>query len=979
MILAFALTFVMLLGSFAYLNVNKVSAVPVAVQGMTVNGVLNSDYYLLYPFLTKSFDIGFSKYGELINSSSSPSSIGVGMQYPGYNNVGTYDQSLKTSIDPFANEMVPKNLWVNGWLVNITYRCPIFESVGSGALAYRNVWAFALFSDGFTIGGNWNNFLPTPILGAGGRQCNHNATTSNLQVLENGPRSFVAVATTTIYDNQTVTAAGHTTTQTWPVAEVLITINFDKVTKDIVLYKDVKLLLNQKNLEGLADIQLSNRGEWDMGPNLKSYSYFYPAWGPCQYGASYANVTGPSGNYEQYVMKSVVDAFKGSTAMPAGNGWYGWKLSCPTLLNPFVSNAESVFVNGSYQLPSVDSGGTYAMWLNTTTGSMKGQEWLTFPQSFITAHSASTFVIEYKNYIDESYEYGMPCEYTLAQIIEAGSTSGMPGQYVGFAAFWPVLSAYTPDGWGKRLSSIVNITEQYAVGAQPNVAFVIGQWDTVLGAGPLGGPYPQFRGVEEYGLTDYHDATHPAMTYPYNCSYTEAKYPDGWFTTAPIVDREIQYMLDAVFDPFNLYTAVEQSTNRCEILYNVTADDVAAASAPYYEDLAINLTVPWSKFVYAYTWDQYASFGERVVWQGTLQYPLPDIETGFARSVYSYTNGTYWIDGAEYETAFYWVYVVIPYLYVPKAGTIIQISFSIGDKDFEAGGSYEWGIVGRDAQTIDSAGLSMVAAILKDKHVEYNLAGADMNSTSNANMMPYIMSLMVKGGTTRTCYMDTLGRTALRSYYCPTATTAKSYGELDWEWYYNTPWYWMDSFENEEETWMGDGAYYNATAIASSNIVVEGGYFANLAAYYANDFTSANFNTMTGKITAWPCWSKNSYASNNTFGYAVVSTFLDENGTVMFLVWGYYGRDTFWASRWLQIDGAYEMQEWRSILLPAAAVEAGVPPPSTIPAFTGVTSVVVQIDYKVSQTNPTFSVVECLGTISETLVSGVKGGIHPDP
>ena len=77
-----------------------------------------------------------------------------------------------------------------------------------------------------------------------------------------------------------------------------------------------------------------------------------------------------------------------------------------------------------------------------------------------------------------------------------------------------------------------------------------------------------------------------------------------------------------------------------------------------------------------------------------------------------------------------------------------------------------------------------------------------------------------------------------------------------------------------------------------------------MLAYYGNDFTSAffasgdftNYLPWKYKIVALPCWSKNAYASNATTGYAVVTTCKDLNGTVLFLVWGLWGRDTARAS-----------------------------------------------------------------------------------
>ena len=67
-----------------------------------VEGVLTSDSYTLYPYAQQSLDIGFSKYGELIGYNET-TGIGVGLQYPGYDVVGTHDQSSGTSADPFCD------------------------------------------------------------------------------------------------------------------------------------------------------------------------------------------------------------------------------------------------------------------------------------------------------------------------------------------------------------------------------------------------------------------------------------------------------------------------------------------------------------------------------------------------------------------------------------------------------------------------------------------------------------------------------------------------------------------------------------------------------------------------------------------------------------------------------------------------------------------------------------------------------------
>jgi len=119
-----------------------------------VNGVLTSDYYSLYPYNTLSIDFGLSKYGEMI-SYDPVTGIGVGLQYPGYDSVGTYDQTLGTSSDPFANEFIDPKLWLNGWLIDVRYT--------HRTLRDRRILAMAMFADMAAYGGEWIVGHPYPF------------------------------------------------------------------------------------------------------------------------------------------------------------------------------------------------------------------------------------------------------------------------------------------------------------------------------------------------------------------------------------------------------------------------------------------------------------------------------------------------------------------------------------------------------------------------------------------------------------------------------------------------------------------------------------------------------------------------------------------------------------------------------------------------------------------------------------------------
>jgi hypothetical protein len=240
-------------------------------------------------------------------------------------------------------------------------------------------------------------------------------------------------------------------------------------------------------------------------------------------------------------------------------------------------------------------------------------------------------------------------------------------------------------------------------------------------------------------------------------------------------------------------------------------------------------------------------------------------------------------------------------------------------------GRYEWIVVGRDAASVDSAGAALVAAAFKNKQIEIGIAGVDMWDPEIANQIPWVMAKYGTGDAMVDYHYDHAAgdhRTALRDDWCT--------------------------------TWP----------VASSNIISVGGPIANVLSWYGNDFTEAFFGIgMFTDYTAWEnkiasltCWNKNAYESDEDTGYAVVGTYKDINGTVILLIWGHWGRDTYYATKWFHEEGIFQLQDAPLCL----------------------TSIILEIDY--TEHPPTVSIVECLGPISETeWTHGYdKGGIH-DP
>jgi hypothetical protein len=371
------------------------------------------------------------------------------------------------------------------------------------------------------------------------------------------------------------------------------------------------------------------------------------------------------------------------------------------------------------------------------------------------------------------------------------------------------------------------------------------------------------------------------------------------------------FQLNEVFDPWDLVDSAEKYTQRYVEFANITEVDQT------FETNSTNIPVivrPYAGTSYVpidpmntewmpdpMEWDQYCVFSERII----------NLDTG------KLLNRT-----VDYDI-----------VYVPANETALIIFYEEGymkilysADDYWMWPRYEWITVGRDAHTVDSIGASLVSAAFKDKGIEIGNAAMDMMYTEyGISSVPYIMRNF---GTTPGARADYKfdgsapgDRTALRDDWCG-----------NW-------------------------------SITSSNIIGCGGPLANLFSLYMNDFTSAfagmNFaltdemytpyQPWQMKIAALTCWNRTSYGSTEDMGYATIGTYKDLNGTVGLVVWGIDGRDTFYASQWLngnwELDrepGIWQLQEMNE----------------------HVTSIILEIDYEDPE-HPTFEIVELLGTISE--------------
>jgi len=561
-----------------------------------VEGVFHSDSYELYPYAQESIDIGFSKYGELIGYNEA-TGIGLGLQYPGYAGAGdTYDQDqlVETSVDPFANEKIDVDVWMNGWFIDIKYR----KVDGT----YREIWAFALFSDGSLHGGSWikmtsstdpyvsyrplwqeyppyanpdSDAYPAPKPAYGGRKSNGDCTTDPITIVYNGPRKYVAVMKTTIKDGAT------------SLVELYFTLIFNKADKNVILLKDVKRIYDK----GPLNIQFGNRGEWDLSP--PSYVHFYTDEPVQAWDVDGDGDIDPDDEGHEFF-------FAYTAANKAPKKWWD---EIPESEYPTHVEGEE-FDPDEYP---------FSEWFETQY-TCYGREWHT--DKTIKEHS-----------------------YAVAQVIDSDA------EYVGALAVWPhpefwsvqnvYVNPYLPPAtiplmltpisrlleWHKwtvdedptsgdyphgRLDDRENVWVKVDdMTVEPDIPFIIYEHDFELKLGVR----DVYRIASAYILTDWHDAD----------DY-DALDLDGDGVRENKIDREIQYQLDEIFNPWDIYDAMHKNTKRWVQFFDRDYLGRTWNGLDYYtiqldseRTIETGDRIPTLPVYRGGPWDAFCSFSERVL------------------------------------------------------------------------------------------------------------------------------------------------------------------------------------------------------------------------------------------------------------------------------------------------------------------------------------------------------------------------------
>jgi len=946
---------------------------------MTVSGVLSTDKYLLFPFEKKNLTIGFSKYGEMIDYETK-----VGLDYNG-------------ETDPFATStsQVLEYEWVNGWVINITY-------IHGGV--YFNRWAFALYSDYYntnSIAGNWKEGVKgaTNTTYLGGRKTNGGAVTQPIKVLYNGPRRFVALLNTTIYED-----TGHS----YPLVRIIFMIIFNKVEKHVVVFKDIKRVDNRKGT-GVMQIEFSERGQWDLGAGKppKSYSNIYTQQST-RYNEEYQRwYNGSTSAYKgKYDVVQIIDD---------GLNYVAWAAWWP---RPLVSYVEDI---------SEISRSTILTTLSTKVENFTGDGQTTqftltgdpdaYPRNMTSnGWDDSPMVFVNNQHKTEGTHYTWDSDNDRITFTSAPSSGAS------------IKVVYKTDA-----------DSQTDPSNEPSVPFVIAEWcwDTDDAT-------DMFRAVTVYGITDRHDGD-----------------DDDRSGGSNTIDSEVDYYLDEIFNPYDLYSTVHKDVRRWVEFHNVTSSEVTAER--------VSFTLTHKPAIKTTDWTDYGVFSEKVEWGGSLKTPYR------ARTIFGGYNYTFYYNSTTGVGN-----ITITGDNVPAAGTIIKVLYStnatwqeektdigtFGNVSVSLAASVTFvpnNVINSTTWT-DPFGTTYNITILYDAmaadHRDQNITAIDdarltldikirpesgyvkvHNSTyygvNASNAVLYFhgnMSVMFQvtpPNTTQTSrfrypeHLHITGDILIRTNHTILYTSAEGgdyaianytvvYANLTTDIGGSYEWivvgkdaatidsigaaYITEAFDSIKEikvcaagmdindtahgprapfvmggatsgtksdyrdslsrTFLRDDWCRNGTTpgypISTSNMIFAGGPCANLGAEYFNEFTMAFLATSTyvtnntghsNKILALSCWARNATGS----GYAVIAVYKDLNGTIGLVIWGFDGQDTYYASKWF----------WDGL-----GSEPGIQYLQT--ENRGVTAIVLKITYPTtSPTHPTVSIVERLGTVSE--------------
>jgi hypothetical protein len=819
----------------------------------------------------------------------------------------------------------------------------------------------------------------------GGRKTNGGAVTDPITVLYDGPRRFVALLHTIIYED-----ANHV----YPLVDLKITVVFNKVKKQVILYKDIKRLDTRKSV-GAMQIEFSERGEWDLGAGappkayadiyegqLTEYDHHYQSW--------YTNA--PSGYDGTYDLLQIIDDDSDYIAWAA---WWPKPLTSyveainlinrEIILNTMTTYEETWTVTGSPRRVFVID--DYEP-IQEPTDNELGL-WSENPMVFVD----NTFQVE-----DTHYTYNAATNnitFAPAYAVSPGST---------------VMAVYKIDAGKNDMSQ------------EPGVPFANAEWACVMDE-----TTDQFRAVTVYGVSDYNDAVDDAG-------------PSG-------IDSEIQFYMDETFNPYDLKQAVHKDTRRwvykktlttstssvvlpeapflladwdayctfaerilvndvlkrperapgspnnyyitrssttgkatvtftpalpagtrLKILYSTLPEwsDSGTVALTDYVNNQANVSLPQTvsttmaesgvlvamdplgldiRHNYTGMDPTVAIYGQEPInFTETLTFsyaievddfkvmhdPNLDPDDDVDTQIYTYDTmnetGTYF-DAIVAPSGYRWFEIDANYENTVVDDLYIQVSLDITVARWE-NATHSW------TNVTCSPSIYYSYSAHQEGSYEWMVVGKDAKSIDSAGAAYMTQAFDSK----KQIHVTTTGLDINEESWGPEAPHVMG-GAMTGtrtDYYFDYP---NDMRPSIRDDWC------TTVAVSSSNMLFSGGPRANLGTEYFNEFTMAFYASNewvvnnTGhqdEILALSCWDKHSYGS----GYATISVYKDLNGTIGFLIWGIDGQDTYFAAKWFWDSGIYYLQQEND----------------------GVTDIIIKINY--TPCPPTVSIVERLGTIS---------------
>ena len=826
------------------------AATPPTIPGqedyMSDYGLLHTDTYLLYPWEQKSLDIGFSKYGELINLEDE-----LGLRYDG--------------VDVFANPNVPMEEWSSGWLLNIHY---------TDQSILKNVWTYALTTDWSNedgIGGPWRQMQSSVDASApgdtnGGRRTSGWAESDDIRLIYDGPRKAIYLLRTTIYDKNPDNPEPNEGT---PLVELVIQLVFNKVKKYVLEIKDIKRIDNNK-MTGPFQIEFSQRGEWDLGELTRSLSYaeFYDGLRtkyvkhPFYYPEGTHNVTydlvqvideemekvGFAAFWPQTISKWVTDVehttreevltsmetFRYSFTLPESEDdlpdWIEypspgtWKFRLPYDAIEYPRGC-GVWDSRPWVFVTEPEGPTK---LSDTKW-----EWDDTPPQHVTVHWPD---VEWGDTIDIVYKREMK---GFAEHEEITPMACMPDDM------------FVPDAWDGPSYGM-----ECEIYNETGVPYVRAEWDFDLDYNNPECSTHQFRCVSLYGLTDYHNAVDPDMD------------DLGLY----LIDEEVIYQLYEVFNPWDLSDAAHKTTFRWaqkgSLISTIVLD--SHLHDKYSNDR--DCLDCYHEMIVPEKWGYYCEDSEKVILldsSGTNE-PLLlsrtedyDVTSPFTITLDCSTEG----------------YDYYKVLYSTMKTT--------EEPHWYHTGRWEWTVIGEESLASDSIGAGMIGSTFTDwKNKEMWLSGLDVQAEVYGPRIPYLMER----------FNDSLpGRQDFQF----------DYGAGDYRTAFMDDWCTPEDYAGDSTIYPYAISSSNIIVVGGPIVNVAAEYFndftdALVFTEYGGGFYAPGCWARTTQPS--PDMSEevdelwyNSTTVDDDVGYALIATYKDLNETVGYVVYGYTAEDTYYA------------------------------------------------------------------------------------